>query len=294
MLSEITVRGYKALNQEAPLSIKYLNILAGANASGKSSLLQAILLLRQSIDSNGKINDLRLSGSLYEAGTAQDIMHPSCERTIIIAVKEKTEEISYTFNLNRDDEVSVSARKIKLISSNKNSPESLKRYDLGFSYVNAERVGPRVTYSLPSEGTTESGLVGKYGEFTTAALARAASEIFIIDGWDETVAKTLATPCRALDDKDIYEELIKTEGRLDIVCNLMFSWIIPGAKFDARESHNTDSSTLSFIRDPDSSRTPTRPTHIGFGLTYTLPIITAALSLKEGGILIIENPEAHL
>jgi predicted ATPase len=33
---------------------------------------------------------------------------------------------------------------------------------------------------------------------------------------------------------------------------------------------------------------------MAFGLTYALPVITALLSAKEGALLLIENPEAHL
>jgi predicted ATPase len=37
-----------------------------------------------------------------------------------------------------------------------------------------------------------------------------------------------------------------------------------------------------------------RPIHVGFGLTQVFPIVVAALSAKEGDILLIENPEVHL
>ena len=37
-----------------------------------------------------------------------------------------------------------------------------------------------------------------------------------------------------------------------------------------------------------------RPTNVGFGITYTLPIIVAVLSAAAGDILIIENPESHI
>jgi predicted ATPase len=37
-----------------------------------------------------------------------------------------------------------------------------------------------------------------------------------------------------------------------------------------------------------------RPTNVGFGLTYVLPIITAVISARPGDLLIIENPESHL
>ena len=36
------------------------------------------------------------------------------------------------------------------------------------------------------------------------------------------------------------------------------------------------------------------PVNVGFGFTYTLPVITAILSAKKGDLIIIENPESHL
>src|SRR5262249_43391637 len=39
---------------------------------------------------------------------------------------------------------------------------------------------------------------------------------------------------------------------------------------------------------------PYRATNVGFGLTYTLPILIAALALPPGGLLLVENAEAHL
>ena len=38
----------------------------------------------------------------------------------------------------------------------------------------------------------------------------------------------------------------------------------------------------------------TRPTNMGFGVSYALPIIVAGLLIENGGLLIVENPEAHL
>lgn len=37
-----------------------------------------------------------------------------------------------------------------------------------------------------------------------------------------------------------------------------------------------------------------RPVHTGFGLTQVLPIVVAALSAAEDGLLLVENPEVHL
>ena len=37
-----------------------------------------------------------------------------------------------------------------------------------------------------------------------------------------------------------------------------------------------------------------RPTNTGFGVSYCLPIVVAGLTARQGSILIVESPEAHL
>ncbi|MBF0519576.1 MAG: hypothetical protein HQK92_07630 [Nitrospirae bacterium] len=37
-----------------------------------------------------------------------------------------------------------------------------------------------------------------------------------------------------------------------------------------------------------------RAVNIGFGVSYVLPIIVAALHVKKGGLVLIENPESHI
>ncbi len=48
------------------------------------------------------------------------------------------------------------------------------------------------------------------------------------------------------------------------------------------------------IQYSDRDSNPYRATNVGFGITYTLPIIVAALASYRGTLLLIENPEAHL
>jgi predicted ATPase len=54
--------------------------------------------------------------------------------------------------------------------------------------------------------------------------------------------------------------------------------------------------TASLIRfqEPGLFTGQIRPANIGFGFSCTLPIIVAGLLLPAGGVLIVENPEAHL
>ena len=46
-ITKITVGGFKSIAQEQTIEIRPLTILAGANSSGKSSMMQPLLLLKQ-------------------------------------------------------------------------------------------------------------------------------------------------------------------------------------------------------------------------------------------------------
>jgi len=61
-ISRITVRGFKSICTEQHIGIIPLTILAGANRSGKSSMLQPILLLKQTLDAPSDTGALLLDG----------------------------------------------------------------------------------------------------------------------------------------------------------------------------------------------------------------------------------------
>ena len=49
-ITAITVGGYKSIRDETTIEIRPLTILAGANSSGKSSIMQPMLLMKQTLD----------------------------------------------------------------------------------------------------------------------------------------------------------------------------------------------------------------------------------------------------
>jgi predicted ATPase len=61
------------------------------------------------------------------------------------------------------------------------------------------------------------------------------------------------------------------------------------------EHRNLDAVQLRYSFAGDAGGTNEyRATNVGFGLSYTLPILIGILSARPGGLLLIENPEAHL
>lgn len=298
MINALLVEGYKSLLSTDWLETKGLNLLVGSNASGKSSLLQALLLLRQSSSASGSLRSLRLSGELYEGGTAIDILNPEANHSVNFGFRQNETENLYRFFFDRD-----SAKKRKLIGEHEYTLPSVLADRTGrFAYLNAERIGPRVWYPLPSEEIDLAGQVGKHGQYTAALLARSGQAVNpqgayskqIMPGWDETIAHKISSLPQKLDGLDIQADLVSSAGRIDLISNYILGWIIPNSSFIATEEESIDAAPLKFIRDSTATKVETRATHVGFGLAYLLPVIVAALSLDRQGLLIVENPEAHL
>ena len=61
-ITAITVGGYKSIRDETTIEIRPLTILAGANSSGKSSIMQPMLLMKQTLDAVYDAGSLLLNG----------------------------------------------------------------------------------------------------------------------------------------------------------------------------------------------------------------------------------------
>src|SRR5437016_10928198 len=61
-ITHITVGGYKSIAREQTIEIRPLTVLAGANSSGKSSMMQPLLLLKQTLEAPYDSGALLLNG----------------------------------------------------------------------------------------------------------------------------------------------------------------------------------------------------------------------------------------
>src|SRR5438045_1272368 len=61
-ISYLTVGGYKSIIDEQSIEIRPLTILAGANSSGKSSIMQPLLLLKQTLEAPYDPGPLKIDG----------------------------------------------------------------------------------------------------------------------------------------------------------------------------------------------------------------------------------------
>ena len=71
----LTLRNFKSFAESGDVPFAPLTLIFGRNNTGKSSLLQSLFLLRQTLDAPEYGARLNLRGPLYPAGGYTDLVH---------------------------------------------------------------------------------------------------------------------------------------------------------------------------------------------------------------------------
>jgi AAA15 family ATPase/GTPase len=90
-LSEIQLTNFKSFRKTSNFPIRPITLIFGPNSSGKSSFIQSLLMLQQSV-SNNKPYDLTMNGPLINLGGFQNVIF---QHKI-----QKKFSVAFTFNLN--------------------------------------------------------------------------------------------------------------------------------------------------------------------------------------------------
>ncbi|GAB1542018.1 DUF3696 domain-containing protein [Scytonema sp. NUACC21] len=251
------------------LEFRPLTLLSGLNSTGKSSVLQSLLLLRQSFQ-QGLLPDigLALNGDLVCIGTAQDALFEGAGKEDPIGfdiVFENGIEGIWRFNYDREVDV--------LNIASKSLTQEVYRLSLfsnNFHYLQAERIEPRPFNEMSDYQVRRLGQIGTRGEYTAHFLS-IYQDIDIPNG-----------------------ELSHPKAKSWNLINQVEAWIgevSPGTRIKISSKPDVDLMSLQYSYGDNN---PYRATNVGFGISYTLPIIVTLLSSKPGTLIIIENPEAHL
>ena len=71
-IHKVSLKHFKCF-KEKEFNLKNLNVFTGINSSGKSTLIQSLLILRQSFDARMIESGLLLNSTLIDLGTIQDV-----------------------------------------------------------------------------------------------------------------------------------------------------------------------------------------------------------------------------
>lgn len=288
MLTQIKLQNFKCFNDlSVPLSP--LTILTGFNAAGKSTTLQSLLLLSQSLRSGNRSAELPLSGPLASLGSPGEVIN-SGSGGVIFGVEDEQTKIHWV--MQAEDRSKGNAMQIKQIGIKgkegkkeygdlkmlemllppdvKGTPVQLVEKLREIIFLSAGRIGTADVFPSPEETLPVHADVGVQGEFAPWWFQRCL---------DDIVDESRCHPSdRALTLRRQF--------------NAWASQLFPGAQANATPVERTNLVRLE-LRIGDLGDW-CRPSNIGYGLTYAFPVIVAGLLAKPGQILIIDSPEAHL
>jgi len=247
-----------------------LNVLSGINSTGKSTVVQSLLLLRQAYELGVIKEGVRLNGDIVNIGVGKDLLcRTGSSDTINIALG--CGELKYDWTYKYSPAVDY------LHISEINIGDDLQEFNLfspTFSYISAERLGPQRIYNKSGLHVIERNQIGYKGEYFVDYLVE-----------------------RGMDDKVNNDAVIQKDFAVTLISQMeaWLSLVSPGIKLNADSSFNEAGLVQLFYVTFDGRVSQNNsPYNVGFGLSYTAPVILALLKAQKGDLVILENPEAHL
>ena len=275
---------YLKINQfkcfiEASIYLNRLTVMAGANGNGKSTAIQALVYLRRTIEHCGEWSDgkfklekenglnVPLNGVYCLAlGNSSFVLNRNYSgNTLSLGLFNQEEEVTVDYVAD-DREAKLWLSPVNVVFDIKTDFPIFKQQ---FYYLNAERIGPRVSQPLQFSDYPNAGWQGE----NTAQLMALENGYYKI----EDIRRFANTETNFLKDQ----------------INFWLDFIMPGVKVKVELSPSTLTAQI-LIENPYTVSDPTIATNLGFGISYILPIIATGLIAEKGTYFIVENPEAHL
>ncbi|ACA85002.1 AAA family ATPase [Shewanella woodyi] len=276
MLKKLSISNFKSIDKEK-LKIAPLTILTGINSTGKSTVIQAILLLlRFAIP----VNRVTLNKVVSAYVSPRDTRNRYTNQSDINIELELNSEVFDSLLLqtikSEDDQVlfrgGIKPTEKYIGSGEFNPAEPPLTYvyepEEGASncselfYLNATRLGPQSTSEV---GDFKVGLLGE----------------LIFSTYDQI--KNQALP----------EKLVKFSESSTIGYQVS-QWLskITDSKLELRtEKINSEQIKVSFNSDGLEELSPQ---NLGAGISYLAKVVILCFMAKKGDLVIIENPEIHL
>lgn len=322
----VSIEGFKAIGDRVDVKLRPLTILAGANSSGKSSLMQGILLLKQTIEAPYDPGPILLNGPHVRFTSIDQILHTGvakASRASGFTVGLDDGKVGFETHIERQgtkEDLAVS----RFTVHPKGSEPMIFTPDMD-TKVLMNRVSKLLHIHLPAEDRIEivrdrfsllPALVRNSGPVSPHArimlpifpfdlgLLRRLIHIPGLRGNPERAYPLTATGPLYPGTFENYsasviarwsESPTESEKLKELGKNLQqlgLTWKVQAKRVDGA------SVELRVGRMPRSvvggARDLVNIADVGFGVSQTLPILVALIEAKRGQLVYIEQPEIHL
>lgn len=274
MLRAIHLHNFKCwAHEDVPLGA--LTLVTGLNGSGKSTLLQSLLVLRQSYDQRLLPGRLAINGDLVTLGTGRDAFCEQADDDELRLGLSWSDDERRDWSFTYDQAADVLEATPGAIAD---QPPDVLLERPPFSgevfHLSAERIGPRVATEVSDFRVRVKREIGSKGEL--------AGHFLGLHGEQPIGVADLAHP--AAPSHQLVHQVEAWLGEIS-----------PGVRLHVGQHRDLDAVQIRYsFAGAAGGTNEYRATNVGFGLSYTLPILVATLAARPGALLVVENPEAHL
>ena len=280
MITELRLKNFKCLKDDVfPLS--KINVFAGRNGIGKSSLLQSMLLIAQSLDDNGLLKKVKINGDFLQLGSYSDI------------ISKDSKDGKISLRLTSDD--TAEGDFVELILAEDHEPSYATIADL-----RTPQIGSSLDVPSANIGNTEESVAFKAQASVdvTSALPplMQLQNVYFVSADRKGPVNTQKLDASVLlgnvgiHGENVLNVLFKGGKDLQMKVQNALTYIMKQSSLNINEVNND----IQLFLDSVNNSSGFKPVNVGFGYSYLLTILLTMLVSEPKSKVFIENPEAHL
>jgi predicted ATPase len=334
MITQIEIENFKCFKNRVSFPLGKLTLLTGINSRGKSTLLQSLLLMRQSIEHNQNTGQILFNGSCINLNSFGDIHNRDTSRDDSIFLKYYFDcfmskgYIEYSLSEQLSDDMITQITQLTLFNEYGSKSDSSTYHPLTHDIERIyflSNIKDNVFHFSSSGHKILTGLINLVPANFIYDYAGIGDEEYDSPFKNSmNLDRIHYISADRIGPKDFYpkstlDKFPNVGARGEFTTNLLYkkqdklvddrlclgedaktlitqteAWLSKIFGGAKLEIPSSKSSVLELLFNTSASKDRFKPANVGFGFNSVLPIIVSGLIAKEGEILIVENPEIHL
>ena len=315
-ITKIAVSGFKSLAEECAIDIRSLTILAGANSSGKSSIMQPLLMLKQTLEAIFDPGSLLINGPNVRFTLAEQFLSKLVgkERAGHFQIRIETCEFDFSHSVTttfRKDRKGTELVEMTMKSElGVGPPKHITLYpEMPRENVKSQADQYLIPENFYAVRRLRCSLRLESPDGHTYFVVPPSYESNIFDsihlpglrGNPERTYKLISTGPRYPGTFEnyaasiIYEWQETTDSRLKMLADALYALGLTGRvgtqKIDDTE---IELQVGRLSDDKTSDADMVSIADVGFGVSQVLPVLVALIVAKPGQLVYLEQPEMHL
>lgn len=315
MITQIGYKNFKCFPELIEVPFARVNLLTGINGRGKSTVLQGLLLMRQSPEHSRTTDQILFNGSCAQLGRFDDIRSTSVSRkesiefSFAFASDAKSVRLRYILAENPSDEMVAQIERVLVTGEVNSEPYTMElfpqRSDRFFTYQGErkELSWRNLLFDVRQHSAEPFSSIHQLVDFTRIHYVSADrigprdfypkqsfAEFPNVGAKGEYTANILSKKSQ----DPVNDSICLSAGATTTVLDQSEAWlskIFDGGRIKVTP---TEANIVIMTMNSEQSSITYKPANVGFGYSYALPIVVSGLIARPGEMLIVENPEAHL